>query len=62
LSTQSKKNGDPPERVKYFERHINGDILQCAVIPTAERLTPSVVRSVCARLGIDPAFFGLTLG
>ncbi len=27
-----------------------------------ETLTPSVVRSVCARLGIDPAIFGLHLG
>ncbi len=27
-----------------------------------ERLAPSVVRSICARLKVDPKAFGLTLG
>ena len=58
----SRANGEPPERVRYFERQYNGKVLQCAVVPSGDRLTPSVVRSICARLAIDPDFFGLTLG
>ena len=62
----AKDNGDPPERVHYLERVIDGKAVQCVLISPGgnvdARMTPTVVRSICARLGIDPAFFGFTIG
>ena len=56
-------NDGEPKPIFYFERDAGGEIRRYAVaIPDDERLTPSVIRSICARLAVDPAKFGLNLG
>ena len=53
-----------PRPIFYFERDLgDGDVRRYAVaIPDNQRLAPSVIRSICKRLAVDPAMFGLTLG
>ena len=48
----------------FFERDLgSGDVRRYAVaIPDDERLAPPIIRSICKRLAVDPAGFGLTLG
>jgi hypothetical protein len=50
--------------VYYFERVVGGKTLQANTpdLKDDERVLWSVVRSLCARLDIDPAAFGLDLG
>lgn len=49
--------------VFYFERKVGEETrIAAAHYPDDEVLTFSVIRSVCARLGIDPREFGLELG
>jgi len=57
------KNGDP-YTVCYFERIVDGDTIQCSVdsYDDEERIVFQVIRSICRRLKIDPAYFGLILG
>jgi hypothetical protein len=56
-------NDGEPQAVHYLKRVINGVTLTYAVfIGDDERVRPSIIRSACARLQIDPAAFGLTLG
>lgn len=53
-------NGD---RVARLERDIDGETRRYAVYYSdEERLAPTVVRSICAHLRVDPTKFGLTLG
>ena len=49
--------------INYFERDVNGEI-RTAVVDIAEDefVAFSVVRSICAKLGVDPKIFGLDLG
>jgi hypothetical protein len=53
-----------PKPVFYFERDLGGGNYRRYVvaIPDDERLAPSVIRSICRLLAVDPAMFGLTLG
>ena len=52
-----------PEPVNYLERIVDGQTRRYAVfIPDNERIPPSVIRSICAQLKVDPAAFGLHLG
>jgi hypothetical protein len=57
------KNRDP-YTICYFERIIEGNIIQCSVdsYDDEERIAFPVIRSICRRLKIDPARFGLVLG
>lgn len=57
------RNGDP-YFLCYFERNFNNEIIQCSIdsYNDDERISIEVIRSVCRRLKIDPARFGLTLG
>lgn len=50
--------------IDYFERTVEGKKYLCVVSieNDNEVVTPSVLRSVCKRLKIDPAEFGLHLG
>ena len=52
-----------PEPVWYFERAV-GDIPRryAVFIADDEPVPPSVIRSICARLKVDPSAFGLHLG
>lgn len=46
-----------------LKRTIDGDdLLYGVVLEDHDRLSPTVIRSICARLGVDVAAFGLTLG
>jgi hypothetical protein len=55
-------DGDP-KPIFYFEREAGGEVRRYAVaIPDDERLAPSVIRSICRRLAVDPKAFGLVLG
>lgn len=58
-----RKNGDP-FTICYFERTIDGNIVRCSIdcYDDEVRIGFAVIRSVCKRLKIDPAHFGLTLG
>lgn len=52
-----------PKPIFYFERDAGGEMRRYVVaIPDDERLAPSVIRSICRRLAVDPAMFGLTIG
>lgn len=56
-------NEGDPNPVFYFERDFEGEVRRYVVaIPDGERLAPSTIRSICNRLGVDPAMFGLELG
>lgn len=57
------KNGEP-YTILYFERSFDGSIIQCSIdsYNDEDRIAFPVIRSVCRRLKIDPAYFGLTLG
>jgi hypothetical protein len=49
--------------VYYFERRVGEHVRTAAAeYPDDEHLTFSVIRSICARLQIDPGAFGLELG
>lgn len=50
--------------LKFLERKADGDTWQVPLQPhdPGDRVLPSVIRSTCTNLGIDPMFFGLTLG
>lgn len=56
-------NEKTPFPVQFFERTINGKKIKCAISFDNENeiLTLSVLRSICARLKIDPVNFGLHL-
>ena len=55
--------GSAPEPIKYFERIVDGTPRRYAVsIADEESIPPSIIRSICARLKVDPAAFGLHLG
>ena len=50
-------------RAWCLERTVDGQILRYGVTyDTDERLVPSVVRSICARLHVDVKEFGFTIG
>ena len=54
-----------PEIFHYLEREVNGEMIQCVVfLKDDEVMFWSVIRSTCARLGIDPRDLdiGLDLG
>lgn len=52
-----------PQPINYFERVVGGETRRYVVfIPDDERLVPSVIRSICAALRLNPADFGLNLG
>jgi hypothetical protein len=54
---------EPPQTVNYFKRVVNGVTLTYSIfIGDTDRMTPTVLRSACSQLQIDPARFGLTLG
>ena len=56
-------NDGEPKPVFYFEREFRDEVRRYVVaIPDDARLEPSVIRTICKRLGIDPAAFGLVLG
>jgi len=56
-------NDGEPEPVHYLERSSNGQVRRYAVaIRDDEKLAPSVLRSLCKRLDLDPKDFGLHLG
>jgi hypothetical protein len=48
----------------FVARRVTGDGATSAVVGAHpdEMITPSVLRSVCARLHVDPSAFGFTLG
>ena len=50
--------------VTYFERRVDGGAMTAAVAFDSDdvRVQPSVVRTVCRLLKIDPSPFGLDLG
>jgi hypothetical protein len=50
--------------VTYFERIVDENTLTAVVVFESDddRVPPSVVRSICKLLKIDPAPFGLDLG
>ena len=49
--------------IHYFQRNVNGEIRTAVVdIGEEEFVVFSVVRSICAKLGVDPKLFGLELG
>jgi hypothetical protein len=50
--------------ISYVERPVNGKILQYSIndFVDEDMVAPSVIRSVCRRLKIDTADFGLDLG
>jgi hypothetical protein len=59
-----KDNHGESHSIHYLKKGTNGVARNC-VIQICEsdvRVTFSVIRSICARLHIDPAVFGLTLG
>ena len=63
---ENKEDGDTYS-ITYFEREVEGEILQYAVVfdegdETETRVALHLVRSICQRLKIDPARFGFTLG
>lgn len=57
-------NDGTPFPIQFFERIVDGKKIKCAVNFKNENgvLTPSVLRSICARLKIDSKHFGLHLG
>ena len=57
-------NDGTPFPIQFFERMVDGRKIKCAVNFENEQevLRPSVLRSICARLKIDPKHFGLHLG
>jgi hypothetical protein len=63
LPGQLSVNGCDPETVCYLERKVEDEMRRYAVVlKDDERVAPSVIRSICARLELDPRKFGLTLG
>jgi hypothetical protein len=59
---KDEQNGDDFTST-YFERIVDGKTYTCAVFFENETERPlwSVVRSICNRLKIDPAVFGIQL-
>lgn len=56
-------NDGAPATVRYLKRIVGEVPLTYSVFfDEDERLMPSAIRSICARLEIDPSAFGLTLG
>lgn len=56
-------NDGEPGPIFYLERESGGAVRRYSVaIQDSEQLSPSVLRSLCKRLDIDPKDFGLTLG
>ena len=52
-----------PRRLGVLERDVSGQTLDYVTdMEDADRVLPSTLRSICARLKIDPADFGLVLG
>lgn len=53
-----------PLASEFFKRNMDGNIkvTPVPVMHDDDHLSPSVVRSVCRNLDIDPAKFGLHLG
>lgn len=53
-----------PFPIQYFEKGSGKKKITCAVSfnNDAEILTPSVLRSICKRLKINPKHFGLLIG
>ncbi len=59
------KDPEGKEReVYYFERTVEGQVLRVVApdLVDGARVLYSVVRSICGKLQIDPAAFGLVLG
>ena len=53
---------ESPEIFHYLERKVNGEMIQCVIfLKDDEVMLPSVIRSTCARLGIDPRDLGIGL-
>ena len=57
-------NDRTPFPIQFLERTVDGKKIKCTVNFENENevLTPSVLRSICTRLNIDPKYFGLHLG
>jgi hypothetical protein len=55
---------EEPHTIFYFERIFDGNVIQCSIdsYDDEDRIVLPVIRSICKRLKIDPAHFGLTLG
>ena len=49
--------------IRYVEKTIGGRIVSFALqeFQPNERVTPNLIRAVCARFGLDPADFGFPL-
>lgn len=60
---EEQVNGDD-HTIFYVERSINGTTKKCVIdkLDDSERITYSVIRTICTRLDIDPSDFGLPLG
>jgi hypothetical protein len=60
-------SNDGPCRITYFERTVDGEVIQYSVYfedgnNDDLRIDLHLVRSICTRLKINPARFGLNLG
>ena len=64
VSKSVVKVNDSSHTIQFIERDIDGKTVRysISIADDEEMVTFAVMRSVCNRLNIDPAEFGLTLG